>query len=111
MTKTVQRVCAGVGCALLLGMMGDMQAQVQAPKAGQPTHHVVAECRHGPSAFKRNFLTEITPLQEGVMDFKHYHTYTEIVAFLKQWAAQCPTCSISTSWRRASAASISIRSR
>lgn len=90
MTLTVRRAVVAGSCALAIAMMGDMQAQVQAPKAGQPTHHVVAGYRHGPSAFKRNFLTEITPLQEGVMDFKHYHTYTEIVAFLKQWAAQYP---------------------
>ncbi|MEW5981846.1 MAG: M14 family metallopeptidase [Acidobacteriota bacterium] len=90
MTKTVRRVCAGAACALLLGMTSDMQAQVQAPKDGQATHWTVAGYRHGPSAFKRNFLVETTPLQEGVMDFKHYHTYTETVSFLKQWTQQYP---------------------
>ena len=46
--------------------------------------------RHGPSAFRRNFLVETTPLQEGVMDFRHYHTYTETVEFLKRWEKQYP---------------------
>ena len=50
----------------------------------------MAGYRHGPSAFKRNFLVETTPLQPGVMDFKHYHTYTETVEFLKKWAKEYP---------------------
>lgn len=90
MTTRMRRMVAAAGCAFAIGMMADMRAQVQAPKDGQATHWTVAGYRHGPSAFKRNFLVETTPLQEGVMDFKHYHTYTETVSFLKQWATAYP---------------------
>ena len=75
---------------LAVAMMADMRAQVQAPKDGQSKYWTVAGYRHGPSAFKRNFLVETTPLKEGVLDFKHYKKYTETVEFMKAWAKQYP---------------------
>jgi hypothetical protein len=68
----------------------DTSAQVQAPKEGVARFWVVPGYRHGPSYFRRNFLVETTPLQEGVMDFKHYHKYTEMVDFFKKWEKQYP---------------------
>ncbi len=80
-----------LACSLLaLGIMGDTLAQVQAPKEGDARFWTVPGYRHGPSAFRRNFLVETTPLQQGVMDFKHYHKYTETVEFLKRWEKQYP---------------------
>jgi len=67
-----------------------MRAQVQAPKDGQSKFWTVPGYRHGPSAFKRTFLVETTPLKEGVLDFKHYKKYTETVEFMKAWAKQYP---------------------
>ncbi len=77
-------------CVLSLALLGDTLAQVQAPKEGQEKYWIVQGYRHGPSAFPRNFLVETTPLQEGVMDFKHYHKYTEMVEFFKKWEKQYP---------------------
>jgi hypothetical protein len=79
-----------VCCATSLAVLGDTLAQVQAPKEGAAKFWLVPGYRHGPSYFRRNFLVETTPLQEGVMDFKHYHKYTEVVDFLKKWEKQYP---------------------
>jgi hypothetical protein len=77
-------------CLILLPILSDTHAQVQAPKEGQAKFWIVPGLRQGPSYFKRNFLVETTPLQEGVMDFKHYHKYTEMVEFFKKWEKQYP---------------------
>jgi hypothetical protein len=77
-------------CLILLPVLSDTRAQVQAGKEGQSKFWIVPGLRHGPSYFKRNFLVETTPLQEGVMDFKHYHKYTEMIEFFKKWEKQYP---------------------
>ena len=69
MKRIAWRVIPLVACLLALAMMADMRAQVQAPKEGQSKFWTVPGYRHGPSAFKRNFLVETTPLKEGVLDF------------------------------------------
>ena len=90
MKRIALRVIPLVACLLALVMMADMRAQVQAPKEGQSKFWTVPGYRHGPSAFKRTFLVETTPLKEGVLDFKHYKKYTETVEFMKAWAKQYP---------------------
>ena len=90
MKRTALRVIPMIACMLALAMMADMRAQVQAPKEGQSKFWTVPGYRHGPSAFKRTFLVETTPLKEGVLDFKHYKKYTETVEFMKAWAKQYP---------------------
>jgi len=90
MNRTARRAIAWACSLGALAIMGATEAQVQAPKEGQAKFLTVPGYRHGPSAFKRNFLVETTPLQEGVMDFKHYHKYTETVEFLKKWEKQYP---------------------
>ena len=77
MNRTAKRAIACACLVLPLVVMTVVRAQVQAPKDGQGKYLTLAGYRHGPSAFTRNFLVETTPLQPGVMDFKHYHTYTE----------------------------------
>ncbi len=109
MNRTAKRVIACACFLVPLAVVTVTRAQVQAPKDGQGKYHIVPGLRHGPSAFKRNFLVETTPLQPGVMDFKHYHTYWETVDFLKKWAKDTPSWSICMSSRRASAASTSTR--
>jgi len=79
-----------VCCVISFAVLCDTSAQVQAPKEGVARFWVVPGYRHGPSYFRRNFLVETTPLQEGVMDFKHYHKYTEMVDFFKKWEKQYP---------------------
>ena len=90
MNRTAKRAIACACLVLPLVVMTVVRAQVQAPKDGQGKYLTLAGYRHGPSAFTRNFLVETTPLQPGVMDFKHYHTYTEQVEFLKKWAKDYP---------------------
>jgi len=90
MSRTARRVIAWACCLVPLAFMSGTRAQVQAPKPDQARFWTVPGYRHGPSAFRRNFLVETTPLQEGVMDFKHYHKYTETVEFLKKWEKQYP---------------------
>ncbi|MCE5248724.1 M14 family metallopeptidase [bacterium] len=46
--------------------------------------------RHGVSFFKKTHYEEIKPLKEGELDFRHYHTYDEIIGFLKRWAEEYP---------------------
>ena len=90
MSQTVRRAIAWACCLVPLAIMGVTRAQVQAPKEGQSKFWTVPGYRHGPSAFKRTFLVETTPLKEGVLDFKHYKKYTETVEFMKAWAKQYP---------------------
>jgi hypothetical protein len=90
MSQTVRRAIAWACCLVPLAIMGVTRAQVQAPKEGQSRFWTVPGYRHGPSAFKRTFLVETTPLKEGVLDFKHYKKYTETVEFMKAWAKQYP---------------------
>jgi hypothetical protein len=90
MTRAARLAITSACCLIALGIMGATHAQVQPAKEGQAKYWTVPVYRHGPSAFRRNFLVETTPLQEGVLDFKHYHKYTEIVEFLKKWEKQYP---------------------
>ncbi|MBT4484735.1 MAG: hypothetical protein HOC71_13780, partial [Candidatus Latescibacteria bacterium] len=52
--------------------------------------YTVKGYRHGESSFKKTNYIETQPLEEGVLDFKHYHTYDEIVYFLKKWEEDYP---------------------
>ena len=90
MDRTAKRILACACILVPLAVVTVTRAQVQAPKEGQSKFLTVPGYRHGPSAFKRNFLVETTPLKPGVMDFKHYHIYTETVEFLKKWAKEYP---------------------
>jgi hypothetical protein len=67
-----------------------ISAQDQSQEKKETKYWTVAGYRHGPSFFPRSFYEEIKPLQEGIMDFKHYHTYTEMVGWFKKWAEQYP---------------------
>jgi len=52
--------------------------------------YIVGGVRHGASHFPRADTPFIKPKTPGEMDFLHYHTYDEVVAFLKKWAADYP---------------------
>ena len=65
-------------------------AQDQPQKEKKAKYWTVAGYRHGPSFFPRSFYEETKPLQAGIMDFKHYHTYTEMTWWFKQWATTYP---------------------
>jgi hypothetical protein len=78
----------------ILGIMAlffvSMNAQVQPEKDKESPYWTVEGYRHGPSFFPRSFYDEIKPFKKGVMDFKHYHTYTEMVWWFKKWADEYP---------------------
>jgi hypothetical protein len=65
-------------------------AQNQPLQKSESKYWTVTGYRHGPSFFPRSFYKEIKPLQNEVMDFQHYHTYTEMVWWFKKWAEQYP---------------------
>ena len=52
--------------------------------------YIVGGVRHGASHFPRADTPFIKARTPGEMDFLHYHTYDEVVAFLKKWAADYP---------------------
>ncbi|MBN1292079.1 MAG: peptidase [Candidatus Latescibacteria bacterium] len=52
--------------------------------------YTVKGYRHGISFFKKAHYKETIPIKEGELDFRHYHTYDEMVCFLKKWAEQYP---------------------
>jgi len=76
--------CFAISFASLI----ETPAQVQTTPEGLAKNWIVPGLRHGPSFFARNSLKETTPLQEGVLDFKHYHKYTEQVEYFKKWEKQ-----------------------
>ena len=67
-----------------------VRGQDQSQGEKKSKYWTVAGYRHGPSFFPRSFYDETKPLQKGVMDFKHYHTYKEMVWWFKKWAAEYP---------------------
>ncbi len=46
--------------------------------------------RHGTSFFEHTNYDEIKPFEKGVLDFKHYHTYKEMIWWMKKWADDYP---------------------
>jgi len=65
-------------------------AQEKSKKRDEERFHKVKGYRHGRSYFKRTEYKEIVSLKEGEIDFKHYHTYNEIIFFLKKWEKEYP---------------------
>ena len=87
--KKVCAIATVVVCVLALPVCMIL-AQDRSEKENESKYWTVAGYRHGPSFFPRSFYEETKPLQEGVMDFKHYHTYSEMVGWFKTWAAEYP---------------------
>jgi len=56
----------------------------------EESQYTVKGYRHGLSFFKRANYMETRPLVKDELDFKHYHTYDEVVFFLKKWAEEYP---------------------
>lgn len=52
--------------------------------------YVVGGVRHGVSFFPRARYEFTKPKKEGEIDFAHYHTYDEVTAILRKWAADFP---------------------
>ena len=90
MSKTKTVVVLIFFAGFLSITLGLMVAQDQSRQDEDAKYWTVAGYRHGPSFFPRSFYDETKPLQKGVMDFEHYHTYAEMVWWFKKWAAEYP---------------------
>ncbi len=55
-----------------------------------PPTYTVGGIRHGISYFPKVAYDFTKPKTAGAMDFSHYHTYDEVTAFLRKWAADYP---------------------
>jgi hypothetical protein len=78
------------GLCLVALSLNMMLAQDRSEQEEESKFFTVAGYRHGPSFFPRSFYEETKPLNQGVLDFKHYHTYTEMVWWFKKWADEYP---------------------
>ena len=65
-------------------------AQKSDSKKEESKIYTVKGYRHGISFFEKTFYPETKPVKDGELDFKHYHTYDEVVFFLKKWAEEYP---------------------
>ncbi len=82
-------ICSGiaVGGAVLLAVP---QGRGQQPPSKGPAMYRVVGQRDGVSAFPKVDLAQTRPLKAGELDFQHYHTVEETVAFLQAWAKAYP---------------------
>ncbi len=74
---------------LMLFSLTTTRAQDQAAQE-KLKYWTIEGYRHGPSFFPMSFHQATKPLQEGVWDFQHYHTYEEMIWWMKKWAAEYP---------------------
>ncbi len=80
-------------CALLTALSAPARSAGEAGDQGEeekPKPYTVAGYRHGVSFFDPADYSETRPLKEGELDFRHYHTYEEVVSFLKEWKEEYP---------------------
>jgi len=98
MNKRARRVTVMAAVALAAVIVFAV-AQEPGPRgregfAPRPTKaYVVGGIRHGISYFPRAGYPWIQPRTPGEMDFLHYHTYDEVISFLRKWAADYPSWS------------------
>jgi hypothetical protein len=66
------------------------QTRAAANDSTRPRVLRVAGERAGPSVFPLTDYPEVRPLVAGQLDWKHYHSSTEIEEWMRKWAAQYP---------------------
>jgi hypothetical protein len=77
----------------LVPFLGLFASLLAAQSPGRDTTRkvfVVPGERHGPSVFPLVDYPEVRPLAEGQLDWKHYHSSTEIEMWMKRWSEQYP---------------------
>ncbi len=87
--KRTGLVFAAAALCLLLFSLDTTLAQDPETKE-ESKYWTVAGYRHGPSFFPRSFYQATKPLQEGIWDFQHFHTYEEMIWWMKKWAKEYP---------------------
>jgi hypothetical protein len=92
MDKHAGRFVAAIAFAAVL-ILG-LTAQEFGPRGRQesklPPTYTVGGIRHGISYFPKANYDFTKPKKAGEIDFAHYHTYDEVIAILKKWAADYP---------------------
>jgi hypothetical protein len=63
---------------------------LSAEEAKIPKNYTVGGERHGASFFPRVQYAATQPKAAGEMDFSHYHTYGEVLEFLRKWEKEYP---------------------
>ncbi len=77
-------------CTVIFLTTGVFAQDKEKKKKTKDNYHTVKGYRHGISYFKKTNYKEILPVEKGKLDFKHYHTYFEIIEFLKKWEKEYP---------------------
>ncbi len=93
MDKRALRVVAvaAFAAALIIGLTAQEGFRERGTQEPRPSNaYVVGGVRHGASFFPRAAHDFTNPKTAGEMDFLHYHTYDEVTAFMRQWAAAYP---------------------
>lgn len=93
MTKNgwMRRLCLVAGLMIIFVFSSLLvQAQDQTEEQKTPSYWTVEGYRHGPSFFPSSLYKETEPIKKGEWDFKHYHTYKEMVWWFKKWEAEYP---------------------
>ena len=80
---------AAIQLALLVPLATSAAQQASTADSTRRTLVVPGE-RAGTSVFPLTNYPETRPLVPGQMDWKHYHTNTEINAFMREWAQRYP---------------------
>ncbi len=81
---------AAFAAILTIGLAAqDFGGRDRGPSKLPPTY-TVGGIRHGISYFPKTAYDFTKPKKAGEIDFAHYHTYDEVVAILKTWAAGHP---------------------
>ncbi len=83
-------VCAILSATWILTVHAQDAARDSGSGKKESEIYTVGGYRHGVSFFKKTHYEEIKPLKEGEIDFRHYHTYDEIMKFLREWAKKYP---------------------
>jgi len=89
MKKCAARILTVIVAAGFLLQQAPAVAQT-IPEKEQDKFWTVEGYRHGPSYFEKTNYVETRPLQQGVMDFKHYHSSHEMIWWFEKWAAEYP---------------------
>lgn len=79
-----------VAVALALSLPCTISAQQPSTPDSTRRSYVVPGERAGTSVFPLTNYPETRPLVPGQIDWKHYHTNTEINAFMREWAQRYP---------------------
>jgi hypothetical protein len=82
-----------LGLALTAALVWGASADTQVPLPGGDNpnmYRVGGGHRDGPSVFARTNYTQMKPIKEGEVDFKHFHTYEEATSILRKWAREHP---------------------